>query len=258
MSASSAPATASRTSSAPAGSRLAVGSSSSSRPGRRASAPARARRCCSPPESAAVGRSRAYGKPTRCSASSTRGQISSAGTPRFSSPNATSSPQRAITSWVCGSWKTMPTRSRPLRGSSPSISTVPSCSPESSGSSPASAASRVLLPAPEGPSSSTRSPASIRRSTPRTAQARRPACRHPNPRSSTPPTTHPLRPPPAHPRLITRLRRNRLPLRNLMIDAVDGVRSGLGSACGEAVQDAGAGQGAGQQPAAQRRRSPWR
>ena len=44
--------------SAPAGSRLAVGSSSSSRPGRSASTPARASRCCSPPESAAVGRSR--------------------------------------------------------------------------------------------------------------------------------------------------------------------------------------------------------
>ena len=36
-----------------------------------------------------------YGKPTAARAASTRGQISARGTPRFSRPNATSSPQRA-------------------------------------------------------------------------------------------------------------------------------------------------------------------
>ena len=49
---------------------------------------------------------------------------------------------------------------------------------------PASAASSVDFPAPDGPSSSTRSPGSIVRSRPRSAQSRRPGCRTPQPRAS--------------------------------------------------------------------------
>ena len=63
----------------PAGSRFAVGSSSSTRPGRIASTPASASRCFCPPESALVGRSSGTSSPTASSASRTRGQISSRG-----------------------------------------------------------------------------------------------------------------------------------------------------------------------------------
>ena len=82
--------TASRTSSTPAGSRLAVGSSSSSSPGRIARIPASPRRCFCPPDSADVGRSQSRSRPTAARASSQRGRISSRGTPRFSGPKARS------------------------------------------------------------------------------------------------------------------------------------------------------------------------
>ena len=61
----------------PSGSRFAVGSSSSTSPGRIASTPASASRCFCPPESDFVGRSSGTSRPTASSASATRGQISS-------------------------------------------------------------------------------------------------------------------------------------------------------------------------------------
>ncbi len=90
--------------------------------------PARVSRCCSPPESWSVRWPRPYGNPTTASDVSTSGQIREAGTARFSGPNATSSPARAITSWVSGSCRTSPVRSRVLRGSSPSTVSRPSAS----------------------------------------------------------------------------------------------------------------------------------
>ncbi len=138
------------------------------------------------------------GKPTRRRASSTRAQISSRGTARFSSPKATSSPQRASTVCASGSCNSSPARATPRRraaaAGSPSSSSSPSDSPPfscsrtpsarvrcGSPSRPAAADSTVDLPAPLGPSSSTRSPGATARSSPRTAQARRPACRQPHP-----------------------------------------------------------------------------
>src|SRR5688500_6760716 len=112
--------------------------------------------------------------------------MASVGTQWFSSPNATSSPARAMTSCVSGSWNTMPVTSRASCGARPSTRSSPSDSPPPEGSRmPASAARSVLLPAPDAPSRSTRSPGSMRRSSPRTAQALRPACRQPQPLAST-------------------------------------------------------------------------
>ncbi len=65
-----------RTSRTPSGSRFAVGSSSSSTPGRIASTPARARRCFCPPESDFVCRARGTSSPTASSASATRAGMS--------------------------------------------------------------------------------------------------------------------------------------------------------------------------------------
>ena len=91
-----------------------------------------------------------------------------------------------MTRAASGSCMTSPASWRADRDGCPSSSTDPSCSAALlESSSPASAASSVDLPAPDGPSSRTRSPGSMRRSTPRSAQARRPACRQPQPRTST-------------------------------------------------------------------------
>ena len=49
------------------------------------------------------------GRP-RVSASGTRASIRPRSHPRFSRPNATSSSTRSMTSWLSGSWKTIPTR----------------------------------------------------------------------------------------------------------------------------------------------------
>ena len=71
-------------------------------------------------------------------------------------------------------------------GGRPSTSSSPLRSPSSSPpSTPASACMRVDLPAPDAPSSSTRSPGSIARSSPERPHALRPACRQPQPRAST-------------------------------------------------------------------------
>ena len=188
-------ATTERTRAAPGGSSIAVGSSSSSTPGRSASTPARASRCRCPPDRCAVERSSATSSPTASSASRTRPQISAGGTPWFSRPKATSSPHRDSTVCACGSCSSRPVaawppdpvtaRVRASRAGTPSTSRLPSSSPvpcSLPSSRPASPASRVDFPAPLGPSSSTRSPGSTSRSTSRTAHARRPAWRQPQPR----------------------------------------------------------------------------
>ena len=93
----------------PGGSRLAVGSSSTSRPGSGARMSARARRCCSPPDRAPVGRASKPARPTSARAAGTAASIRSRAQPRFSRPKATSSATCGITSCVSGSWKTSPT-----------------------------------------------------------------------------------------------------------------------------------------------------
>ncbi len=93
---------------APGGSRLAVGSSRTRRPGWGANAPARARRCCSPPESRAVRRRSNPTRPASARAAGTRARMAVGSQPRPSSPNATSSSARSMTSWLDGSWKTTP------------------------------------------------------------------------------------------------------------------------------------------------------
>ncbi len=157
-----------------------VGSSSSSRSGRIASTPARASRCCSPPERAALKCSRPYARPTDASASSTRDQISSRAIPAFSGPNATSRPIRSATIASAGFCRSSPSR--------PSTSAVPLSSPAIVvPSAPARPYSSVDLPAPLGPTSSTRSPGSIVRSSPATTGLRRPRGRHVKPLKRAPP-----------------------------------------------------------------------
>ncbi len=157
-----------------------VGSSSSRMSGRIASTPARASRCCSPPDRAALKWSRPYVRPTDSSASSTRGQISSRGMAAFSGPNATSRPMRSATIASAGFC-----RSRPSR---PSTSAVPLSSPAIVvPRAPARPYRSVDLPAPLGPTSSTRSPGSIVRSSPATTGLRRPRGRHVKPLKRAPP-----------------------------------------------------------------------
>ena len=150
-------------------------------------------RGCRPARAAAAPRrrGRAVGVPAvreadRGRASSTRGQISPAGTPRFSRPNATSSPARPMTSCGLGVLEDQPGRGRArARAGRPSTRSAPSASPPPDGSRrPASAARSVDLPAPEAPSRRTRSPSPISRSRPRSAHAARPACRQPQPWAS--------------------------------------------------------------------------
>ncbi len=172
---------------APSGSRLAVGSSRTRRPGRAAITPASARRCRWPPESSRVGRRPDPRRPTSSSATGTRSCIASRGHARFSSPNATSSSTRSITTCRVGSWKTRPARAaRPPGGnarvSMPSTVSDPRHSPGSSrGIRPDSASPSVLLPDPEGPTTRREAPAGTWNSSPSRAALVDP--RYVNPKS---------------------------------------------------------------------------
>ena len=116
-----------------------------------------------------------YGKSTASRAASTRCQMPSVGTQRFSRPKATSSPARPMTICDSGSWNRSPDRVA-------SRARVDAVDEERALGARAArrvdqageADSRVDLPAPDVPSSSTRSPASMVRSRPRSAQSRRP------------------------------------------------------------------------------------
>ena len=70
--------------------------------------PAIATRCCSPPDSRFECRPSNPASPTAASASGTRARIATSGQRRFSRPKATSSPTRSMTSWLAGSWSTIP------------------------------------------------------------------------------------------------------------------------------------------------------
>ena len=153
-------ATASRTSRAELGSSIAVGSSSSTTDGSSAKVPASARRWVCPPDSVPVGVSSARSpRPTEPSADATTPAMAPRGIRTFSGPNATSRPTEAATTPAPGSCSTSPTAPGRFPGATPSTVTVPVSSPASTvSSSPASARSRVDLPDPDGPTSSTRSP----------------------------------------------------------------------------------------------------
>ena len=96
----------------PAGSSWAVGSSRTRTVVPIATMLAMATRCCSPPDRANGSRSARWPIARRASVASIRASISSRGTPRFSSPNASSS--RTVSfeaeSWLAGVAKTIPTR----------------------------------------------------------------------------------------------------------------------------------------------------
>ena len=180
-------ATASRTSRAEDGSSIAVGSSSSTTAGSSASVPARASRWVWPPDNAEVGVSSARSpRPTEASASSTTAAMPARGIPTFSGPKATSRPTEAATTPAPGSWSTRPTAPGRSPGATPSTVTAPLSSPASTvSSSPARARSRVDLPEPDGPTSSTRSPGDRASETSRSTGSRRPNGRQVRPSTST-------------------------------------------------------------------------
>ena len=150
------------------GSRFAVGSSRTSRPGPVARTSAIARRCFSPPESVIVPRRSKPDSPTCASASGTRVCIASRGQARFSSPKATSSSTRDMTIWLSGSWNTRPIRSPSRRAGVSATSRSPTrrapfqVPGRTCGTRPARARAIVLLPEPEGPRTSRTRPGSSR------------------------------------------------------------------------------------------------
>ncbi len=153
-----------------AGSRLEDGSSSTRISGSIASTVATATRRRWPKERWCGGRSLNSAMPTRPSARSTRSSSSGPLSPAAAGPNATSSRTVGMKSWSSGSWKTMPTRRRTsamCRGptSSPATVTVPVPPVRM----PLRCSTRVVLPAPFGPSSATRSPRAMEKSTPNRA-----------------------------------------------------------------------------------------
>ena len=143
----------------PAGSSWAVGSSRTRTVVPIATMLAMATRCCSPPDRANGSRSARWPIASRASVASIRASISSRGTPRFSSPKASSS--RTVSfdadSWLAGVAKTIPTRpsSAPaaaVAASWPSTTTrPPTFALTTRGMNPAAASARVDLPAPVRP-----------------------------------------------------------------------------------------------------------
>ena len=81
---------------------MAVASSNTMISGCMAKTPAMATRCFCPPESMCGALSAYSSMPTVLSAASTRRRISALGTPRFSSPKATSSSTMVATIWLSG------------------------------------------------------------------------------------------------------------------------------------------------------------
>ncbi len=133
-----------------------------------------ATRCCSPPDRANGSRSARWAIPSRASVSSIRGSISARGTPRFSSPKASSSRTVCFEadSWFAGVANTMPTRPSSASAAAPAVATPPiSIRPSSlarttRGMNPAAASASVDLPAPVRPATPTRSPAATSSATP--------------------------------------------------------------------------------------------
>ena len=159
------------TSSAACGSSAEVGSSRTSTCGCAVSAAPIATRCRCPPDSVVSARCRRSARPSRSRVSSTRIRITAGATPRDSIEYASSSSTVSVTKEASGSWATMPTTSARSRGRQsrvlrPATVTSPvSRPPEKCGTRPLTARSRVDLPDPVRPISSTSSPSSTARST---------------------------------------------------------------------------------------------
>src|SRR6185312_6302473 len=163
------------TSPADSGSSWLVGSSASSSRGPLASATATASRCCSPPDSSPAVRCAALARPTRSSRSAARRRL----TRLLRRVGAWAKSTFPVADWLgsrllagfCSRRPTSRSRmlvsARPLNPESgrPPTSTVPAVGL----SSPARCHSRVVFPAPDGPSSATISPGSMTRSTPLSA-----------------------------------------------------------------------------------------
>lgn len=116
------------------------------------------------------GRSANSSMPTRARALRTWASSSAPFIPAAAGPNATSSRTVGMNSWSSGSWKTMPTLRRIsamffAETGSPATVTVPAPPVRM----PLRCRTRVVLPAPFGPRSATRSPLPMRRSTPKRA-----------------------------------------------------------------------------------------
>ena len=145
-------------------SRLLVGSSKSRFAGCWAQMLAKAIFWRSPPESSKMLRSASMERSSSSKVSLTRGRIFSSGHPALSSPNATSPVVSTLKNWVRGFWKSEPARcaiSQVARSSTsvPSSMTLPAFSPEKKrGARPFASLSRVDLPQPDRPQSTTTSP----------------------------------------------------------------------------------------------------
>ena len=173
-------ATTARTSAAVAASSIAVGSSSSSTDGSRTRAPARASRWDSPPLSVAGELSADMVRPDLAQRGRRRGTASHRGAARRS-PGRRRRPDRCSRRRHRRRGPAGRGRPSPERPAAPTAhaSTVPDSSPASAVSSrPATARSRVDLPDPLGPASSTRSPGSMVRSRPSRTGRERPKGRH--------------------------------------------------------------------------------
>ena len=143
-----------------AGSRLDDGSSSTRISGSMASTVATATRRRWPKDRWCGGRSAKSAMPTLSSASITRRSSASPRRPRLAGPNATSWRTVPRKSWSSGSWKTIPTRRRISAGSPwPTGRPLTATDPAPAVRMPLRCSTRVVLPAPLGPSSATRSPA---------------------------------------------------------------------------------------------------
>src|SRR5215212_11791496 len=145
-----------------ASSRALVGSSRRSASGSRASARATEARCCCPTESVSGARPHIEGSsPTTSSSWTGSGLLLPARRAPYRSASSTEVPKRA------GIWKTIPTLRRSSSGSSEPVGS-PSryTSPEDGSMRRLIARSRVLFPAPEGPTTAVTSPAGTRASTP--------------------------------------------------------------------------------------------
>ena len=139
------------------GSRLAVGSSSSSTSGCRAQARAKARRCCCPLDNWRPFCRATDNKPTRSKACSASTLAAAQDKPRARSSHKPSATLfKADRRNKCGLWNSMAWRTPGTCCTRPCVG----------GTSPCKVRSKVLLPEPLAPTKATRSPASMRKLTP--------------------------------------------------------------------------------------------
>ena len=155
----SSPVTISASSRRLAGSRLEDGSSRIRISGSMASTVATATRRRCPNDRWWGGRAACSSMPTAARAAFTLVSSSGPRRPRLAGPKATSSATVGMNSWSSGSWNTIPTRRRiSLRCSAATGRPATAILPAPGRSTPLHWSTRVVLPAPLGPSRATRSP----------------------------------------------------------------------------------------------------